>query len=189
MARGLTGRVKRTRRDKTRLRPFRLALAMLPLGVGLALGARAASPLQVSGIYPHLAFFNDEAECGTGAVVPWADRLWAVTYAPHQPRGSSDKLYEVTPDLRLIVRPESVGGEIRLDWQKKGADAVHIYGRLRGQANWVLLGMDTSSPYIDGRPLAQPNVAEVREYMLRGVVEDVEIGLDSDVLNATWGGQ
>ncbi len=64
----------------------------------------------ISGIYPHLAFFNDENECGTGAVVPWADRLWAVTYAPHAPKGSSDKLYEITPELELIVRPESVGG-------------------------------------------------------------------------------
>ena len=27
---------------------------------------------EVSGIYPHLAMFNDEGECGTGAVVPWA---------------------------------------------------------------------------------------------------------------------
>jgi len=32
-----------------------------------------------SGIYPHLAFFNEENECGTGAVVLWADRLWDVT--------------------------------------------------------------------------------------------------------------
>ncbi len=103
-------RVKRILRNNTRWRPLRLALAMLPLGVALALGARAASPPQVSGIYPQLAFFNDGAECGTGAVVPWADRLWAVTYSPHEPRGSSDKLYEITPDLRLIVRPESVGG-------------------------------------------------------------------------------
>jgi hypothetical protein len=87
-----------------------LALAVVSLGIGLALGARAASPMQVSGIYPHLAFFNEGAECGTGAVVPWADRLWAVTYSPHEPRGSSDKLYEITPDLRLIVRPESIGG-------------------------------------------------------------------------------
>jgi hypothetical protein len=63
-----------------------------------------------SGIYPHLAMFNDEGECGTGAVVPWADRLWVVTYAPHKPQGSSDKLYEITPDLRQMVRPESIGG-------------------------------------------------------------------------------
>ena len=67
-------------------------------------------PRQISGIYPHLAYYNDEAECGTGAVVPWAGRLWVITYGPHLPNGSSDKLYEITPDLRQIVRPESVGG-------------------------------------------------------------------------------
>ena len=67
-------------------------------------------PFEISGIYPHLATFNHERECGTGAVVPWADRLWVVTYAPHSPKGSSDKLYEITPELRQIVRPESIGG-------------------------------------------------------------------------------
>ena len=65
---------------------------------------------QFSGIYPHLSFFNDENECGTGAVVPWADRLWAITYAPHMPKGSSDKLYEIDKDLNMIVREESIGG-------------------------------------------------------------------------------
>ena len=64
----------------------------------------------VSGIYPHLATFNEEGECGTGAVVPWADRLWVISYGPHRPYGSSDKLYEITPDLRQIIRPESIGG-------------------------------------------------------------------------------
>ena len=49
-------------------------------------------PRQVSGIYPHLAMYNNEEECGTGAVVHWADRLWVITYGPHKPRGSSDKL-------------------------------------------------------------------------------------------------
>ena len=70
----------------------------------------AAEPVQLSGIYPHLAMFNNEGECGTGAVVPWAGRLWVVTYAPHMPKGSSDKLYEITPELQQIVRPESIGG-------------------------------------------------------------------------------
>ena len=64
----------------------------------------------ISGIYPHLAYYNNEGECGTGAVVPWADRLWVITYGPHLPFGSSDKLYEITPDMEQIVRPESVGG-------------------------------------------------------------------------------
>ena len=82
--------------------------------VALALTALAtpspAAPQEWSGIYPELAYFNNEGECGTGAVVPWADRLWVITYGPHLPYGSSDKLYEITPDLQQIVRPESVGG-------------------------------------------------------------------------------
>ena len=47
---------------------------------------------EVSGIYPHLAYYNRENECGTGAVVPWTGRLWVITYGPHLPFGSSDKL-------------------------------------------------------------------------------------------------
>lgn len=72
--------------------------------------ALAQEPRSISGIYPSLAMFNNEGECGTGAVVPWADRLWVITYGPHLPFGSSDKLYEITPELKQIVRPESVGG-------------------------------------------------------------------------------
>jgi len=67
-------------------------------------------PASFSGIYPHLAFYNLQDECGTGAVVPWGGSLWAITYAPHEPGGSTDRLYEITPDLELIVRDESVGG-------------------------------------------------------------------------------
>jgi hypothetical protein len=70
----------------------------------------AAEPPSVSGVYPSLATFNDADECGTGAVVPWADRLWVVSYGPHFPYGSSDKLYEITSGLQQVVRPESIGG-------------------------------------------------------------------------------
>jgi len=70
----------------------------------------AEEPRHVSGIYPALAMFNNEGECGTGAVVPWAERLWVITYGPHLPFGSSDKLYEITSDFTQTVRPESVGG-------------------------------------------------------------------------------
>ncbi len=61
-------------------------------------------PVQISGVYPHLAVFNDHSstkdqngavsnyntyndggECGIGAVVPWAGRLWMITYSPPSP--------------------------------------------------------------------------------------------------------
>ena len=66
--------------------------------------------ISFSGIYPHLAMYNNEGECGTGAVVPWADRLWVVTYGPHFPFGSSDKLYEITRNLEQKSIEKSIGG-------------------------------------------------------------------------------
>lgn len=71
---------------------------------------KTSPPKELSGIYPHLAYYNNEGECGTGAVVPWAGDLWMITYGPHLPYGSSDKLYQITPDLQQIVREESIGG-------------------------------------------------------------------------------
>lgn len=81
-----------------------------------------------------------------------------------------------------------VGGEIRIDFKKKGVQAVNVYCRRKGQTTWTFLARDSSSPYIDGNPLFQPGVPEVREYMLRGVINDVEVGLDSDIVSITWAG-
>jgi hypothetical protein len=97
--------------------PFLCSLALLIAQepAGLEAPIEMPGPLlgdwpQLSGIFPHLAMFNQENECGTGAVVPWAGSLWVVTYAPHAPLGSSDKLYQITTDLQRVVRPESIGG-------------------------------------------------------------------------------
>ena len=97
-----------------------------------------ARPVEVSGIYPHLAYFNTSGECGTGAVVPWADRLWIVTYAPHKPKGSDDQLYEIDSALRITARPESVGGTpanrfIHRESQQLfiGLHAIDAQGRVR----------------------------------------------------------
>jgi hypothetical protein len=39
-------------------------------------------------------------------VVPWVGKLWLITYPPHAPEGSEDKLYTVDKDLKLEIRPE-----------------------------------------------------------------------------------
>lgn len=95
-----------------------------------ASGVAQVSKIQISGVYPHLAVFNDHSkterdkdgsisyknaygdggECGIGAIVPWADQLWMVTYSPHRPHGSSDKLYSINRDLEQTIHPESIGG-------------------------------------------------------------------------------
>lgn len=68
----------------------------------------------VSGVFPHLAMVADHSprtEAGIGALMPWAGRLWAMTYVAHlSGTGSGTGLYEITPELKLIKRPESVVG-------------------------------------------------------------------------------
>ena len=79
--------------------------------------------IHISGVYPHLTTYGiysqggghylpNHQECGIGAVVPWAGKLFMINYAPHQPRGSEHKLYSVSSDLSqpLTIYPESVGG-------------------------------------------------------------------------------
>jgi len=83
----------------------------------LAVCSHAADPLSVSGIYPHLTVFNSDPkrersamECGLGAAVPWAGKLWSTTYTSHDLGRGNDKLFAILPDMSLEIRPESVGG-------------------------------------------------------------------------------
>lgn len=91
------------------------AIVLLALAIGCLLllagsGSADEEPICISGIYPHLAVTNHQNECGIGAVVPWAGKLWYLTYSPHEPDGSDDRLYELSEDLQPYVRPESIGG-------------------------------------------------------------------------------
>jgi len=93
--------------------PTAIALAVcgvLCVTSAAAGAAQADSPRCIRGIYPHLAFFNGGNECGVGALVPWAGRLWVITYPPHHTTGGPDKLYEIDEGLTARIRPESVGG-------------------------------------------------------------------------------
>ena len=76
---------------------------------------------KISGVYPHLTTYSQSRkdgkffkagheECGIGAVIPWANKLWMVTYAPHMPKGSDHKLYSIDKDMNMTIHAESVGG-------------------------------------------------------------------------------
>lgn len=83
------------------MKPLALSLALSVFACPLSQGA----PVELSGIYPHLTMFNENGECGIGGVVPWQGKLWIITYAPHKPKGSDDKLYSVSPDLIQTIHP------------------------------------------------------------------------------------
>ncbi len=72
------------------------------------------SPFSVSGVIPSLtmtANHSPRTEAGIGALMPWADRLWVITYVAHMtPTGSGTGLYEIDNNLVIKKHPESVVG-------------------------------------------------------------------------------
>jgi hypothetical protein len=68
----------------------------------------------VSGVFPSLAMTANHfprTEAGTGALMPWANRLWVMTYVAHFSRtGSGTGLYEIDEKMQLKKNPASVVG-------------------------------------------------------------------------------
>ncbi len=68
----------------------------------------------VSGVFPNLALVANHSprtEAGTGGLMPWANRLWIITYVAHlSTSGSGTGLYEINEKMELKKRPESIVG-------------------------------------------------------------------------------
>jgi hypothetical protein len=96
--------------------------------------------------------FNSQGECGTGALVPWANKLWVVTYSPHSPKGSDDKLYSINSALQQTIHPESIGGTpanrfIHTESQQLfiGPYAVDAHGKVRAIPYDKMFGRPTGN--------------------------------------------
>lgn len=66
----------------------------------------------IGGTFPHLAVkaghLPGRSETGIGALMPWADRLWFVTYVAHKANtGSGTGLFSVDDGLTITKHPES----------------------------------------------------------------------------------
>jgi hypothetical protein len=70
--------------------------------------------VNISGVFPHLAVVAEHTprtETGIGALMPWANRLWFVTYVSSKAgSGGGTGLFEVDGDLNLRKCPQSVVG-------------------------------------------------------------------------------
>src|ERR1035438_925435 len=69
----------------------------------------------ISGVFPHLAVKAEHqparTETGIGALMPWADRLWFVTYVAHKAgTGAGTGLFSIDNDLTITKHPASVVG-------------------------------------------------------------------------------
>ncbi len=73
-------------------------------------------------------------------------------------------------------------GVFELQFNKSKADGVNIYSKRDGDADFVFLARDTSSPYVDNRPCVVPGQPENRQYKAIYVQADGEIGQASDIV-------
>ena len=90
-----------------------------------------------------------------------------------------------TAELRDVVL--SAPGQVTVTFGKARGkiDGVNVYSRRQGTTEWKFLARDTQSPYVDTTPLAQAGTPEIREYRIRGVIADEEIGNYSDTRQIT----
>ena len=70
-------------------------------------------PVQVGGVFPQMTVMaqglGSDSETGIGALIPWANKLWAVGYVAHI-RGQGLGLYEIDEDMTMRRHPASVTG-------------------------------------------------------------------------------
>ncbi len=96
---------------------------------------------RVGHVFPHLTVMapgaGSDSETGIGALIPWADRLWAVGYVAHV-RGEGIGLYEIRDDFSWRLHPESVTGTFAnrlVHWESQqvfiGPHAIDATGQVR----------------------------------------------------------
>jgi hypothetical protein len=72
----------------------------------------AQQPIEIKGVFPKMTVasgYKDRSEAGIGALVPWANKLWAVGYVAHI-RGTGVGLYEISDDMTMQKHPLSHTG-------------------------------------------------------------------------------
>jgi len=74
---------------------------------------------------------------------------------------------------------------IKFGKAKGNIDGVHVYSRMQGTSDWKFLARDTVPPYVDSTPLAAAGKPEIREYRIRAVINDEEIGDYSETAQVT----
>ncbi|MEA3224807.1 MAG: hypothetical protein U9Q07_02570, partial [Planctomycetota bacterium] len=78
-----------------------------------------------------------DSETGIGALIPWANKLWAIGYVAHI-RGKGIGLYEISEDMTMRLHPASVTGTYAnrlVHWESKqvfiGPHAIDAKGNVR----------------------------------------------------------
>ena len=120
--------------------PALLAALLLAVPVAAGPGDPGPPPLRVGNVFPHMTVMapgvGSDSETGIGALVAWADRLWAIGYVAHV-KGEGIGLYEIGEDMSFRRHPASVTGTFAnrlVHWESQqafiGPHAIDPQGRV-----------------------------------------------------------
>ena len=167
------------------LTKFKDRLSIAPLGTLLgtlpSLTLPAAPPASDAGIFTIISGFVQRMKASSNYTTAIGEDLGII--------GA-----ETTFDQDAFV-PQAKGkampGSVEISFVKDVTDGMNIYSHPAGNPDpnvWEKLAYDTESPYNDTRPLRTPGTPEIREYRMRGVIHDAEIGQWSDIIRVTFSG-
>jgi len=99
------------------------------------------NPVQVKGVFPDLTVIakgvGSDSEAGIGALIPWAEKLWAIGYVSHI-KGEGLGLYEISEDMTMRKHRASVTGTFAnrmVHWPSEqafiGPHAIDAEGNVR----------------------------------------------------------
>jgi hypothetical protein len=92
---------------------------------------------------------------------------------------------DMTQEKPAVTVTAKGNGVMEVGFNKKLAEGVHIYEDRAGTGVFNYLGSETHSPYVDNRPLLAAGKPETRRYKLVFFIGKAEIGLESDIVEAS----
>lgn len=92
------------------------------------------------------------------------------------------------PELTApVLRVKQSGGKVNIGYTRGSSEGVRIYCKRADEANFTFLDVSTRSPYVDARPNVMDNVAETRQYYAYYIVDDGQVGTQSDTASISVG--
>lgn len=99
----------------------------------------------------------------------------------------SSRLFDLR-EIKPAIKATAYTGRVDISFNLQVMKSITIYSRIKGTYGWEKLGNDYASPFEDRRPLAVPQQAEIREYMAFYFNGKEDIGVESDMVSAVFGG-
>jgi hypothetical protein len=96
-----------------------------------------------------------------------------------------DDTTDLTTSKPTLSGTDQTGGTVELSFSKSVSDGVNLYSKRGNETGFTFLARDTSSPYVDNRPLLVAGQPELRRYKCVYVSADAEIGQFSDEVPVT----